>query len=358
MANEKNYPRTLIILATVAAAGIVLALMNVSAELINILLLSWILVLIATPLLRRLKHRMPTWLAFILTLGAVFGVIFIVGMVLVVGINKFVEAVPSYLDKYDSMMEVVQDLLKSLGINSKDIQPVADFTSLEPILEFIGGFLSGLVGKIGNVVMMVLFVVFLLIEESNAPRKLTEQIKSGHTGLKRLFKASGLLRDYVVLATLVGLATGVLDTIWFIIMGVDFPLLWGTLAFLLSYIPSIGFWLAAIPPTILALLESGPLVALVVFLGIVLINGFAENVIKPKYMGEGVNFSPFMIVFSVIFWTLVLGPMGAILGVPMMILFKETILEGDEETRWIAHLMSSSKAIKEEANESEPAGSE
>ena len=116
------------------------------------------------------------------------------------------------------------------------------------------------------------------------------------------------------------------------------------IAFLCSYIPTLGFWLAAIPPTILALLEFGPLQALIVFLGVVLINGFAENVIKPKYMGEGIDLSPFMIIFSVIFWAALLGPMGAILGVPVSLLFKELILEADDQNRWIAMMMSAKKA--------------
>jgi AI-2 transport protein TqsA len=128
-----------------------------------------------------------------------------------------------------------------------------------------------------------------------------------------------------------------LDTIWFILLEVSYPLLWGVLAFLMSYIPTLGFWLAAVPPTLMALLESGPGAAVLVFLGIVLINGFAENVVKPMYMGEGLNLSPFMVIFSVIFW-------ATILGVPMTLSFKELVLEADSQNRLIARLMSSKES--------------
>jgi predicted PurR-regulated permease PerM len=84
---------------------------------------------------------------------------------------------------------------------------------------------------------------------------------------------------------------------------------------------------------------------------VVLINGFAENVIKPKYMGEGIDLSPFMIIFSVIFWAALLGPMGAILGVPVTLLFKELILEADDENRWIARMMGATKAERSEEEE-------
>jgi predicted PurR-regulated permease PerM len=114
----------------------------------------------------------------------------------------------------------------------------------------------------------------------------------------------------------------------------------------MSYIPTLGFWLAAIPPTLLALLESGPAAAVLVFLGVVLINGFAENVVKPKYMGEGLNISPFVVIFSVIFWAGVLGPLGAILGVPMTLMFKQLVLEADDQNRWIARLMSAKESVE------------
>ncbi|GMQ78469.1 MAG: hypothetical protein BMS9Abin02_0982 [Anaerolineae bacterium] len=121
-------------------------------------------------------------------------------------------------------------------------------------------------------------------------------------------------------------------------MGVPLPLLWGILAFLLSYIPVIGFWLAAVPPTILVWLESGPLAALIVFVGIILINGFADEVLKPKFMGEGLDLATIMIIFSITIWTAVLGPMGAILGVPVTMILKELVFEADEQNRWIARL--------------------
>jgi predicted PurR-regulated permease PerM len=97
---------------------------------------------------------------------------------------------------------------------------------------------------------------------------------------------------------------------------------------------------ALIPPLFLVLLESGPTAAIIVFIGIVLINGFAENVVKPKYMGEELDLSPFTVVFSVVFWSALLGPFGAILSVPMTMAFKSLVLAPDPSNRWLADLMS------------------
>jgi predicted PurR-regulated permease PerM len=343
MTNQTTVSSTLLTLATIAVFGLVVGFMYVSAEFINTLLLSWIIVLAASPLLHWLKRKMPTWLAFVITLVSIFAVFLTVGLVLVVGINRFIETLPAYAEQLNNLTASFNDFLVSLGFNPGDVSAVAGFMNPEALLGAIGNFLAGFIGTISDIVLIILLVIFLLLDAFNAPKILLQEIQSGSTHLERLFKVSGTLRNYVLLTTVVGLATGLLDTVWFFLMGVEFAILWGILAFLLSYIPSIGFWLAAIPPTILALLESGPGTAVLVFLGIVLINGFAENVVKPKYMGEGVNLSPFMIIFSVIFWATILGPLGAILGVPVTILFKEIVLEADEQNRWIARLMSSSK---------------
>lgn len=346
MTNQPSVSRTLLILITIAIIGLALAFMRVSAGLINALLLSWIIVLVASPLLHWLKRKMPIWLAFVITLISIFAVFLTVGLIMVVGINRFIEALPTYTEQITNSTANLNEFLVSLGFNPSDVSAIADFINPEAFLESIGNYLTGFIGTISDIVLVIILIVFLLLDAFNAPAKLIQEIQSGNTHLERLFKVSGTLKAYVQFTTVVGLATGLLDTVWFYLMGVDFAILWGILAFLLSYIPTLGFWLAAIPPTILALLESGPGTGALVFFGIVLINGFAENVIKPKYMGEGVNLSPFMIVFSVIFWAAILGPLGAILGVPVTILFKETVLEADEQNRWIARLMSPGKDIQ------------
>jgi predicted PurR-regulated permease PerM len=321
--------------------------MQRAAEIINALFLAWIIVLVASPLLHWLIRKgSPVWLSFVLTLVAILAAFVAFSLVLVVAVGRFAEAIPEYAAEFNIMIVSLQDALSSLGINSSDSGSILSFVNPEKILNAIGSFLGGLIGTVSNLVLILLLIIFLLLDAFNAPAKLIEEIKAGNAYLQRYFHLSVSLRKYIFITTLVGLSTGILDTIWFILLGVSFPVLWGILAFLMSYIPTLGFWLAAIPPTLLALLESGPGAAALVFLGVVLINGFAENFVKPKYMGEGLNLSPFMVIFSVIFWAAVLGPLGAILGVPMTLMFKQLVLEADDQNRWIARLMSSKESIE------------
>jgi predicted PurR-regulated permease PerM len=354
MTKNTSLSFTLRVLIAIAAAGLVLMFMQRAADMINAVFLAWIIVLVASPLLHWLVGKgAPIWLSFGLTLVTILAAFVAFSLVLVVAVDRFADAIPEYAAEFNIVIASIQDVLSSLGINPSDSGSIMSIVGPDKILNTIGNFLGGLIGTVSNLVLILLLVIFLLLDAFNAPAKLVEEIKAGNTYLQRYFHTSESLRKYIFITTLVGLATGILDIIWFILLGVSFPLLWGILAFLMSYIPTLGFWLAAIPPTLLALLESGPAAAALVFIGVVLINGFAENVVKPKYMGEGLNISPFVVIFSVIFWAAVLGPLGAILGVPMTLMFKQLVLEADDQNRWIARLMSAKESI-EPAQDSDP----
>jgi len=332
------------VLVSIAALGVALLTLQYAADMVNSLLLAWLIVLVASPLLHRLRDKgAPVWLSILLTLLVILIVFVGFILIMVVAVKSFTDAIPEFSIEMDNMSATIQQQLEAWGLTAGASGAILNFINPAQLLEFLGSFLESLIGTVTNVIFIAMLVIFITLEAFNAPTKLASGIEAGNTYLQRLLNTSSHLRSYIFITTLVALATGTLDTIWFIIMGVPNALLWGILAFMLTYVPTIGFWLAAIPPTLLALLVSGPATALVVFLGIVLINGFAENVVKPKYMGEGLNMSPFMIIFSVFFWGAVLGPLGAIIGVPMTLLFKELVLEADDRNKWIAALMSSTR---------------
>lgn len=346
MSDKLTLSFTMRVLIALAAVGLILTFMRTAADLINPLILAWIIVLVASPMLHWLVEKgAPLWLSFILTLLAILAVFAAFALLLVVAVDRFALAIPELTAEIENAVPSLKESLSSRGLIDPESNSILSFLEPSKIIDAIASFLTGLVGTISDLILVAMLMIFLLLDAFNAPAKLAEAIDAGNAYLQRYFKVSESLRKYIFITTIVGLTTGVLDTIWFVILGVSFPLLWGILAFVMSYIPTLGFWLAAIPPSLLALIESGPGTAALTFLGIVLINGFAENVVKPKYMGEGLNLSPFMIIFSVIFWAAVLGPLGAILGVPMTLLFKQLVLEADEQNSWIAGLMSSGKTL-------------
>ena len=91
--------------------------------------------------------------------------------------------------------------------------------------------------------------------------------------------------------------------------------------------------------------------ALIVLAGYVLINGSVQNFLQPKLMGKGLNISPLVIFLSLFFWGWVLGPMGALLAVPLTMMIKKILLEGFEDTRWLSEVMSAGVDAEELAGE-------
>ena len=121
----------------------------------------------------------------------------------------------------------------------------------------------------------------------------------------------------------------------------DFPLLWGILTFFLSFVPYIGLVLAITPAVVLGLAEFGLTRAVIVIVGVVLINLLVENVLSPMMMGRGLNLSPTTVFLSFIFWAWLLGGPGAFLAVPIT-LFVISMLDTFPETKWLASLMGAS----------------
>ncbi len=138
--------------------------------------------------------------------------------------------------------------------------------------------------------------------------------------------------------TLINMLVGIGDTILLIILGVPYALLWGVLAWFMGYIPSIGFWIALIPPVLLSYALYGLQTALIVFFAYVLINGGVQNFYQPKLMGQRLRISPVVVFISLLVWGYLLGGIGAILAVPMTLLVL-IIMENFEGTRTVAILM-------------------
>lgn len=134
------------------------------------------------------------------------------------------------------------------------------------------------------------------------------------------------------------LLTGVLVwlwLLWLLWLGVDFPVLWAILAFLLNFVPNIGSIIAAIPAVLLALVQLGMGSMAMTALGYLLVNNLVGNMIEPRFMGKGLGLSTLVVFLSLLFWGWVFGPIGMFLSVPLTLLVK-VALYSNHETRPIA----------------------
>ncbi len=151
-----------------------------------------------------------------------------------------------------------------------------------------------------------------------------------------------------------GFIVAVLDTIALYLLDIPAPLLWGLLAFLTNYIPNIGFIIGLIPPAILGLLEGGPGLMLAVIAVYSVLNVIIQSGIQPKVVGDAVGLSTTLTFVSLVFWAWVLGPLGALLAIPLSLLVKAVLIDADPDSRWMVPLVSNMPGHDDPPPEPEP----
>ena len=189
--------------------------------------------------------------------------------------------------------------------------------------------------------LLLLFVVaFMALDAVRFSRRLARPGRSDPRSSARWTASSPAPATYLLVSTIFGLIVAAIDTGFLWLVGVPLPLLWGLLAFITNYIPNVGFIIGVVPPALLALLQGGPKLMIIVIVGYSVINFVIQSIIQPKVMADAVNLSLTLTFVSLIFWTFVIGPMGAVLAVPLTLLTKALLLDVDPNTRWISSLIT------------------
>jgi predicted PurR-regulated permease PerM len=213
------------------------------------------------------------------------------------------------------------------------------------MMSLAGGIFSALSSVLTNGFLILLTVVFILLEAADLPKKLRIVLKNPERSLSTIERFGQHAKRYLVIKTLISAAVGLVIWLWLLILGVDYPVLWGTLSFLLNYVPNIGAIIAALPVALLALVQLGVGSALLTVLGFAVVHIVVWNIIEPKLTGKGMSLSTLVVFLSLVFWGWVLGPIGMILSVPMTSLVK-IALESYEKTQGLAFMLGSDTEIE------------
>ena len=338
--NTDRMQHTPILSFLIGAGGLVLLVLGLrtASNIINPILLALIFAFAFQPLLGWFQKKgLPTWLSLLITILVVFAAVFAIVLFLFVSIDRLVVTLPTYEQSAGEQQLDITTWLADRGIDVAAIQEAVSFSDIFPIFGNIAG---AVIRTLAGTFMMLFILAFMLFETMVLPRKEVLINANTHPFIRRFANFGGDIRKYVTVLTGINFLVGVADAVFLAILGVDFPILWGLLAWFLGYIPSVGFWLALIPPFLLAFAEFGPGTALLVLISYVLINGSVQNLIQPKLMGDSVDLSPLAITASLFIWTWIIGPMGALLAVPLTMAVQKLIFEPYDSSRWLAELMS------------------
>jgi AI-2 transport protein TqsA len=301
--------------------------MKAAAPILNVVFIALLLTQSLTPLPELLiKRRLSPNLAvsatiLILTLGGLVVLAFFWS-----SLDGLIEKLPAYQMRLDGLRESVVGFLSSVGINPSRLLS-EDMLSPAQIIQVTTSFLKAIVQALGNGFLVFLLVAFMLFEFT-AMRQ-TDR-RAHNRSLSFIFRFDEVSKDtriYIAIVGLAGLLQASANVIALRVLDVDFAVIWGVFFFCMHLVPAVGFFFALIPPVIVALLDHGWDRALAVIVVWGAINLLFDNIIKPQFVKKGLSISITVIFLSVIYWAWVLGPIGAILAVPLTLTVRRLIVD-------------------------------
>jgi predicted PurR-regulated permease PerM len=252
----------------------------------------------------------------------------------IVAVANFATLLPEFAPELEDFGANVTAFLTSLGFGPEQIQAIAAGFDAGNLASLAGSVLGGVTGTITFLVIVLTCLILMGVDGGYVPNVL-RQVQPRRPDLVGALTGFGHgVRRYMVVTTILGVAQGIFNWLALTALQVPGALLWGMLSFLCSFIPNIGYFIAIIPPLVFGAFVGGwpTVIAIIVIYGV--INAIVQSVVQPRVVGNAVQLSQTLTFVSVLFWAVVLGPIGAILAVPLTLLVRTILIDADPATRW------------------------
>ena len=333
--------RTYINLVSIASVVIILAAARAAQQIVVPFLLAvFISIIAAAPAAWLRKKHVPAGVAIAIVIVMMIGLFIGTSLILATSVESFSQTLPTYLDSLKGSTEKLIQGLNNVGIDV----PEEGFSNVfDPgaAMRLANSIISSLSQLLSHTFLIIITVIFMMLESSVFSEKISLIRHNTATTLANITGFLDSTQRYMAIKALTSLITGICISISMALVGLDYAVLWGFLAFLLNFIPNIGSIIAAVPAVLLALLQLGIGSAIAVAAIFLAVNMLIGNVIEPRVMGRGVGLSSLVVFLSLVFWGWLFGPVGMLLSVPLTMLVKFAT-EVNEDTRWVAILLSSS----------------
>jgi predicted PurR-regulated permease PerM len=331
--------------AIVSAAAVIILIYGMQAAkvlLVPFLLAIFLALITVRPMLWMQKRGVPAVAAALIIVSVMMLILGVLGTIVGTSVAEFTAALPTYQERLDVIVKGMFTFIAERLDKDFSADNLGDVVDPGWAMGLAATILNGVSDVLTNAFLIVFTMVFILLEASTVPIKIRAAFGIGGDSFERPRQFLDNLGRYLGIKTVVSIATGLLVGILTWGIGLDFPLLWAMLAFLLNYVPNIGSIIAAVPAVLMAVLQLGAGEAMVVALGFLGINMLIGNIIEPRMLGYGVGISPLIVFIGLVFWGWVFGPVGMLLSVPLTMALKMG-LERDERTRWIALFLGSER---------------
>ena len=333
-----------VLLAILAAIGIGFVL-DFAQPVVLPLVIAFLISITLEPVVKYLtKLQIPRSIAIIIVILMLLGVVGLIGFFFFTSIQSFIREYPQYIEKLNNIINIVSNrYLSRLNIPE---DPLLTIDWVSPLRNYLMS-LSGDVTRFVGIAVIILFVlVFLFMETPQFKTKLGQAFPL-HTSRRIGIILEHITRQvarYLGVKAFISFMTGA--AVWFCLtlIGLDFPLLWGGIAFFLNFIPNLGSTIVVIVISVMGFVQffpsAGKILAVVITMtGIQLALG---NFLDPKMQGQRLNLSPVIILASLIFWGWLWGVVGALISVPIAATIK-IVCENIPALRPVGVLMGTGK---------------
>jgi AI-2 transport protein TqsA len=336
-------PRALVILIGAAATVVVVAGIQATAWLIGPAFMALIVVIAVAPVQGWLmRHGWPGWATTLVVVLLVYAILLGLALGIIISVARLATELPQYASAAQGLVESAAARLAVLGVGPEQLQQAAGALDLGKLAGVLGALLSSVAGLASNFTFLLALLLFLAVEAGGASDRMASIAADRPRVVEALGHFATGTRQYLLVTTVFGGIVAVLDWVALSILGIPLALTWGLLSFITNYIPNVGFLIGVVPPAVLGLLTGGPSLMLIVIVVYSVLNIVVQSIIQPRFIGDAVGLSVTVTFVALVFWAWLLGPLGAILAIPLTLLSKALLVDIDPQARWADALLRAS----------------
>lgn len=327
----------------IVAAGVVVVAAGMKAMsnlILMILMAVFITAVSLSPFLWLKKKKVPEVLSLVIVILAIMGILYAFTILLAASVSGFTEKLPFYEERFSEFWLGAHQWLIDAGLVDQNANMVNLIKSTN-LMKSSGGAVAGLGKLVSDPLVTLVIYIFMMLEVSIFGKKL-KLISPQALGGMQIVIAN--IRKYFGIKFITSFATGLIIYIGLLIIGVDFPLLWGLIAFILNFIPSIGSIFAAIPAVLLAFIQLDPISGLATAILYLVTNIVIGSILEPPLMGRNLGLSPLVVFVSLLLWGYILGPVGMLLSAPLTMIIK-IIFDNRKQTRAVGIVLGDKSSL-------------
>jgi len=328
-------PRGRSLLVALAAGVLVIAGLSWSRNLVVPVLVAAALVVIVYPV-RTIVHR-GTGVGALSTaalIAACYSILIAMAALLVFAATRFVQLIPEFSDDLEAAARELSGFLETAGFDRGIAENASGWLDPEAVLTVAGAVVEYLAQSATTLCLALVFVFFLGVDSAHFRSIRSRFSRARRVELDALVRLAADVRRYFAVNAVFGALVAALDVVLLVILNVPGAAVWGVLAFVTNFIPNIGFVIGLILAMGFALLSGGWGTALLVAAGYCLVNVVLQVFVQPRFVGEAVHLSQTLAFGSVVFWSAVIGPFGAILAVPLTVAVRVALLHRTDSDGW------------------------